>query len=82
MSLPHELIHREATMNPDVLADAKVGAAEGKRGNKYATNPIVHAATPEETVLPLVMYVDGVPYTNNDSVTGFSYIQGCPGVAT
>lgn len=76
MCPPHEAIEKECEENPAMGVLLQEKAADLPRA--YAANPVVRSsATP---VLPLALYMDGVSYTNSDSVVGIWVINLITGV--
>eukprot|EP00969_Alexandrium_andersonii_P313222 13838924-Alexandrium_andersonii.AAC.1 len=63
---PHELLDAELEEDPSLL-DRLEDCLE-TLPPVYHDNPVVRSAAPDEKVIPLQLYLDGVPYSNGDSV--------------
>jgi len=66
----HELLHNEFVMHSTALLDdfSKVKATLPPL---YHDHPVVKSAAASETVLPMVLYVDGVNFGRGESCLGF-----------
>ena len=65
---PHEALYKEVSDNPSILTDLEQ-ADPAEYGTGYTAHPAV--LTPGPPVLPLALYLDGVPYTSRqESVVG------------
>lgn len=64
---PHEELVAEIEADPGILRAAR----EEAWPPSYWGHPTVRTAMDEEVVLPCALYVDGVPTTKRDGVTGF-----------
>ena len=74
MALPHEVVEGEYEGHgdmPKLLAEAK---ASGKLPPCYDTHPIV-TSNPDTPVVPLSVYMDGVAYSEIDTVVGIWIIN-------
>lgn len=67
---PHEALAREVEAEPQLLERVAAAAAAGDWAASYARHPVVLAAE-GAPVLPLALYIDGVPFTVQDSFLGF-----------
>lgn len=67
---PHEILASEVEKDPGFLARVAAGAGQ-EEWPQLAGHPAVLAAGPGEVVVPLALYVDGVPYTKADSFLAF-----------
>jgi len=67
---PHEALARELAQDPGLLRRIPSAPAEGEWAENYRQHPVVLAAA-GQPVLPLALYVDGVPFTVHDSFLGF-----------
>ena len=56
----------------DARRDLEVGIAEERVPPNYHTHPVVLNALPTDIVLPVMLYVDGVPITRRDGAVGFT----------
>ena len=65
---PHEALHEEVVANPSILVDLQRARDEGLFPPAYWENPVVRNS--EQAVLPLALYLDGVPTTTRDGVLG------------
>eukprot|EP00969_Alexandrium_andersonii_P243224 10743803-Alexandrium_andersonii.AAC.1 len=74
--LPHELIQKEVEADPS----QKFRLQEMKDANalpaSYTQNPIVTQSDPNDFIIPISIYMDGVAYTITDSVVGVWAING------
>eukprot|EP00969_Alexandrium_andersonii_P087889 3877042-Alexandrium_andersonii.AAC.1 len=66
---PHEAIEAELQANPALLEELKTAAENGEWAPAYRRHPV--AAQSDSVVLPLCLYVDGVPFLKKDSMVGF-----------
>ena len=67
---PHEALATEME-DPAAQAQLRTMVAQGNLPRRYFDHHIVaRHGTPETPVLPLSMFIDGVPYSINDSVVG------------
>ena len=76
VAVPHEQIMEDIAH--DTLSKLNESVENGTLPKCYYENPIVKA-NPFERILPLVLYLDGLPYSQLDSVIGFwlcNYITG------
>ena len=70
LTLPlHELVAESVENDPTLLVKLDERAEEQSLPEVYAQHPVVLASP--EPVLPISIFVDGVPYSNSDSVVGF-----------
>eukprot|EP00969_Alexandrium_andersonii_P336303 14865322-Alexandrium_andersonii.AAC.1 len=68
---PHELLEAELAEDDALLPRLRETLAEDKLPRAYHENPVVTEATAAgEAVVPLQLYMDGVPYSGVDSVVG------------
>lgn len=67
---PHELVAEEVSKNPGLLDRVRRRAHEQEWAQAYSEHPAVLSAPAGATVLPLALYVDGVPFTKKDSFIG------------
>lgn len=66
----HEVIEDEVRHAPDQFAKLQKMLDEDELPLAYLDHPVVRAAPPA-TVLPLSIYIDGLPITKTDGVIGF-----------
>eukprot|EP00969_Alexandrium_andersonii_P163147 7212962-Alexandrium_andersonii.AAC.1 len=64
---PHELLEEDAEADPGMVLKVQEKAAELPPA--YHNHPVVEAAG-TDVVVPLQLYLDGVPYSEVDSVVG------------
>ena len=64
---PHEQLHRE--LDGDRSLDLRLAEAAPNLPRAYHEHPVVKAH-PDEGVVPIALYMDGVPYSHTDSVIG------------
>lgn len=67
---PHEALQIEVAADPSLLQRALTSAAGNEWSANYRKHPAVLAAPAGEGVLPLALYLDGVPYSKTDSFLG------------
>ena len=67
---PHERLAEEARANPELSAKLREAMPETEWAENYTEHPVVKASPPG-TVLPLALYLDGVPFTKHDGVLAF-----------
>ena len=65
---PHESIHAEIERDPTLVE--KVATSADEWSDAYKKHPVVMASAPR-TVVPLALYIDGVPFTKHDSFLAF-----------
>ena len=65
---PREALHEEVANGPSILARLEETLELNEWEDAYWQHPIVQS---HEKVLPVALYVDGVPVTNNDGFVGF-----------
>ena len=65
---PHEALMREVEANPDMATRLQAAVASEALPPSYMEHPLVR--TGSCSVLPLALYLDGVPYSLTDSVVG------------
>ena len=70
----HEVIDEEARADPTLRTKLVEMIESEQLPPSYFDNPVVQAAEPGE-VLPLQMFVDGLPYSLVDSVCGIWIIN-------
>ena len=69
--LPHEAVADDVARHPHIMEDLTDMVNNGDLPRAYYENPIVRElSTPESPILPLGVFVDGVPYSQVDSVVG------------
>ena len=66
---PHEAIADEVSATPDLIDEHARSVATCDWPPAYTDHVVVSSTT--ATVLPLAVYIDGVPYSRTDSVLGF-----------
>jgi hypothetical protein len=66
---PHELLAEEVRGNPKVLEELAAARPHEEWARNYSEHPVV-VANPAGTVLPLAVYLDGVPFTRTDGFLG------------
>ena len=73
---PHDALHHLITNSPDLRDDIMKARADGLIPPYYEEHPVVTNAGIDDVVVPLIMYIDGVPMVRSDGVLGiFIY---CP----
>eukprot|EP00969_Alexandrium_andersonii_P344683 15237332-Alexandrium_andersonii.AAC.1 len=65
----HESLHAEIANNPDLLDRLDEAVQESTWGDNFKQHPIV-VANSGKGVLPVAVYMDGLPYTKTDAVLG------------
>lgn len=68
---PHEAFARMLAETPDLPERVRQGLADGCVPPSFAQNPIVRSASATETIVPLAVYIDGVPVTRRDGLIGY-----------
>jgi hypothetical protein len=63
--VPHEALAKEFAENPD----ARTGPADFEWTESYRNHPVV-VKNPTAAVIPYALYLDGISYTNKDSLLG------------
>ena len=66
----HELLAQELAENPQILRDLRESVERGDWPPSYTEHPVVRSA-PAGTVLPLAVYLDGVPFSKSDGFLAF-----------
>ena len=66
---PHEVLHAEIVSNPELHERLSQATTEEVWAPVYHDHPVVAAAGANE-VFPVAVYLDGVPYTKQDSFLG------------
>ena len=69
----HEQMAEDFKDNKEEILDRleTLKIIEGGLPPQYEDHPVVRAADPGEPVIPISIYMDGVPYSNSDGVLGF-----------
>ena len=67
---PHEALAAEYAGSPSVMERLHQSIAANEWAASYNSHPVV-LASPPGTVLPLALYIDGVPYSRHDGFLGF-----------
>ena len=68
---PHEAISEDIANKPDMLDELRDAIENGALPPAYFTNSIVQQySTIDVPVIPLGLFLDGVPYSHVDSVCG------------
>jgi hypothetical protein len=70
-AVPHEPIDKDLRANPGAVLALKEAVDENVSPPSCADHPLVARHGAEAPVLPVSLYVDGVPYSLADSVIGF-----------
>eukprot|EP00974_Lingulodinium_polyedra_P110590 10694071-Lingulodinium_polyedra.AAC.1 len=65
---PYELVDEEAASDPSLLLRLQEAKDAGHLPACYTSHPVVVSS--EEPVLPYSIFMDGLPYSNSDSVVG------------
>ena len=65
---PHEVLHEELGNARDVEMSFRQSVREGKMPTSYTQHRIVMRARDGETVWPLAVYLDGVPFQKRDGL--------------
>lgn len=68
---PHEVLAAEVEKDPQLLARTLAGARKAEWAQAYERHPAVAAAPAGEPVVPVALYVDGVPYSKKDGFVAF-----------
>ena len=76
---PHELINEELSNDPSVDMRLSEATEEKNLPAAYFSHPVV-VQNPHDNVVPLSLYMDGVPYSHTDGVIGFWIINMLSGV--
>lgn len=75
LSLPclpiHECLQEELDTSPEVLQQCKDRLNGKEWSSHYWEHPVVRSAEPDELVVPVAIYSDGVPFANRDGVHAF-----------
>jgi hypothetical protein len=77
---PHDAISREVAANPELLVKLRTYVDGDKFAACYRQHPVVQSVWPQRLVLPLLLYVDGVPFLKKDSMTGFYLFNPLSGI--
>ena len=72
---PHELVDKEIADNPEILGKLQDLVDSGGLPACYYQHPIYQQHASTGPVVPLALFVDGVPYSQTDSVVGFWMIN-------
>eukprot|EP00969_Alexandrium_andersonii_P078785 3474460-Alexandrium_andersonii.AAC.1 len=64
--VPHEVLSEEVLAQPDIKDKLEEAVQQSEWAEVYTNHPIVKAS--HDPVLPLALYVDGVPVTKNDGL--------------
>ena len=76
--VPHELVDRDAS--PALRTQLREAIDHGELPPAYVHHPVVVAhGSMDDPVLPLPIYLDGVPYSVNDSVVGIWIVNNISG---
>ena len=67
---PHEALAAECADSPSVMERLHWSIAASEWAASYSAHPVVRASPPG-TVLPLALYIDGVPYSRHDGLLAF-----------
>jgi hypothetical protein len=67
---PHEVLCNEVVSDPGILTKLSALTRDGEWSDSYLEHDVVRNA-PGQSVLPCVLYVDGVRTTRRDGVIGF-----------
>ena len=70
VTLLHEALNDELLEDPSLLQKVQESLAAGDWPPLYTEHPVV-TSNPGETVVPIALYLDGVPTIKKDSVIGF-----------
>ena len=80
---PHEAIERYATGDDDVHEQVRDAINDNALPRQYFEHPVVREhGSLEDPVLPFSLFVDGVPYSQLDSVVGFWLVNMITGGRT
>ena len=66
---PHEVVEKELVQDPDLLDKIEQMSERDDWTRAYKEHAVVNSS--DEPVVPLLLYVDGVPFLKRDSVIGF-----------
>ena len=69
VNLQHECLSQEVEKSPCMLADLEAGILDKEWATNDYDHPVVKASS--TPVLPIALYVDGVPFIKQDSMTCF-----------
>lgn len=69
--VPHEALEREMDENAALLEDLPRRVEEETWSEAYRNHPVVRAHEGPRPVVPVALYVDGVSYSNSDTVIAF-----------
>ena len=67
---PHEVVAKEVAEDPSILQLVAAGQGQAEWAQAYRRHPVVQAAGPAGGVVPLALYIDGVPYSKADTFLG------------
>ena len=73
--VPQEELEEELASIPTWKTDLRRAIAEKRFPKAYEEHPIVQASTSEEPILPIAIFIDGVPYSNIDTIEGYWIIN-------
>ena len=71
MLLPHECLQEELEQDDTMVQKLRRLKEARALPRAYTGHPVVEAAGAGESVIPLSFYIDGVAYSNNDTVIGY-----------
>ena len=67
----HEVVNDAIGADDTTLDKLEDARREGSLPPAYFQHPVVRMAAHDDPVLPLSLFIDGVPYSNVDSIVGF-----------
>lgn len=70
---PHELLEAELEKEPDLVSRCEAAVANQTLPRAYYTSPVVQQA--DTPVIPCSLYMDGVQYSNTDTVVGMFLVN-------
>lgn len=68
---PHEAIWEETTEDPTIREEFEAQLRNQEWGAAYKTHPVTQGRSKGEVVFPMALFVDGLPFTNRDSLLAF-----------
>ena len=68
---PHETLANEISKSQTAAFDLRAKCAEKEWSDSYFQHEVVRAALPGESVWPVALYLDGVPFIKRDTLTGW-----------
>ena len=69
LQLPHQAIEQEIVDRPEIYEQARERQVKGQWPEAFYQHPVVRN-TPDQVILPVAIYLDGISLTRNDSLLG------------